>query len=125
MKKADLETHLSSMPWKIGDLIGIDQAGDGDFGPLIERLRSEVSLTRRQREVIALILEGRLKRPRHRVRKESTELMEQAIAYEVMVREKSGGTEAAVHEVMVKFNKKERSVRLALSRWRAWIENGG
>jgi hypothetical protein len=47
------------------------------------------------------------------------------MAYDVMVLEKSGvKTEAAVHEVMAKYEKKERIVRLALSRWRRWIENG-
>jgi hypothetical protein len=62
MKREDLETHLNSMttPWEIGDALGTYQALDGDFGPLVERLRSEVSLTPRQREVLALILEGRL-----------------------------------------------------------------
>jgi hypothetical protein len=116
MKPEDL---LPNEPQEIGDSLGTYEALQGDFGPLIDQLRSNAKLTRRQRELLALILEGKFRRPKRRVRKEATREFEEAIAYFVMSREAEGvKNESAVHEAMEVFDRGERSVRSAVSKHR-------
>jgi len=118
------EDLLANVPWETADsfgVSGVDPALAGDWEPLIERLRSDATITRRERELLALILEGKIKRPKRRPRTEATQEVEEAIAYFVMSREAEGiKTESAVREAMARFNRKERRVRSAIAqhRWR-------
>jgi len=57
MKPEDL---LPNEPVEIGDSLGTYQALEGDFGPLIDQLRSNAKLTRRQREFSHLFSRGSL-----------------------------------------------------------------
>ena len=54
------------------DLALFELIHDGEFGLLIERLRSGETLSWELRELIADMLEGKLKRPPHRQKKNST-----------------------------------------------------
>ena len=120
----DADDPLAHLPEEGPEMFaysGVAPALAGDWEPLIERLRSEGTITRRERELLALILEGKIKRPKRRPRTEATQEVEEAIAYFVMSREAEGiKTESAVREAMARFNRKERRVRSAIAqhRWR-------
>jgi hypothetical protein len=118
----DADDPLAHLPEEDPDRFGysgVDPALKGDWEPLIERLRSEETITRRERELLALILEGKIKRPKRRPRSRAQDEIEEAIAYLVMRREAEGvKTKAAVHDAMVEFGRKERTVRSAVSRHR-------
>jgi hypothetical protein len=127
MKKTG-EDLLTNIPWERADnfgLSGVDAALEGDWEPLIERLRSDAIIPRRERELLALILEGKVKRPKRRPRSQAQDEFEEAVAYFVMSREAEGiGTESAVRDAMTEFDRKERTVRKAVSRHRSRTSPG-
>ena len=94
---------------------------DGDFAPLIGRLRSGEELTPRMREFIADILEGKWKRPRHRVRKNSIERRDIHIAYFILMEldnDKNKNLKRAKGLAVEKFGLRPRSIESAWTKYR-------
>jgi hypothetical protein len=107
-------------PWlkicEFGDDLRIFSAADaGDYGPLIELLRSGANLKTGHRELLIAILEGKIKRPSHR--QPSLRTLERKRAITKRVRElkrQDWKPHAAVIQVAAEFRCKDRTVWNAL-----------